>query len=407
MALSFLPLYGSDAFVITKAATSTHIFPLALVYDDPELSESAAGIKKLLNSTGVVEAVILQEKIPTTKKEMDAYRTRGYSAVLFMQPDADAIAWRLYDTTQSQMLLGKKTGSSSHSLLPRLIADAVYTHLFNHDSYFFTKIAYIKKSPSPRHPHATQLCVLDPVDGSSQVILKDPRTLVAPQWNFDANSPVWLTVSEFTPQNVRLLGVDLLGNSWKILDNEGTCVGAARKDDTSFVYVRSGVLWLYTFDKAAKKGKHTRITPKEQVCACPSLLASGDIIYASGSKIYRYDSKEKKQYPLPIKGSCIAPDAHAATGRILFSRAVNGVLQIHTVDSAGQHEQQITFGPGNKVDACWSACGNYMVYTRCQQGKEQIALFNCLTGTERILTPESVQAGYPCWSQKNSNLCAI
>jgi len=397
---------------------------MALVYEDAGMQQTALEIKKLLTSTGLFEIKLSQGSVPASKQEITSFMHKGFSALLFLQQSAqDHIAFRLYDATDATMLLGKNTGASFHgplvvseveSMRPksaditaRLVADAVYSHLFNHESYFLTKIAYIKKSPTLRNKKRTELCILDPVDGVSQTLVKDNRILVAPQWCRmvpGAHEKIWLSVSEFTPSNVRLLGIDLHGHSWPIIDLGGTCVGTAQQDDTTFVYVRSGVLWLYEFDKKTKRGRHTKLTDSRNTCGCPSLLSSGDIIYSCNSKIYRFDRHEKKQYQLPITGSCISPDVHQPTNRIIFSRPVKGVLQLHSCDAQGNRITQLTFGLGNKIDACWSACGNYIVYTRLEGSREQIALYNCMTQTETILTSEHQQCGYPSWSGSSLQL---
>ncbi len=406
--LAYVLEIHTEEFKINKPQ-SVHIASLALVYDQEVLHNDAVLLQKMLASTGVMEATLFVGSMPITKKQITDYLPKGFSTVLFIQQDHDHIRWRLYDTTQAEMLLGKQTGSSSSALTIRLIADAVYTYLFNHESYFLTKLAYIKKTPTVRNKKRTELCLLDPVDGHSTTILKDARILVAPEWaafSEDNASKIWLTVSEFTPGNVRLLGLDMKGRTWPIIDVEGTCVGVAQYNDCTFAYSKSGTIWLYSYDKKSKKGVHRRLTKAHQTCGCPSFLKSGDIIYSSNGKIYRYAMNAQESLPLPLVGNCMGPDVHAATDRIVFSRSINGVLQIHACNSQGEAVKQLTFGPGNKVDPCWSACGNYIAYTRCHEGREQIALLNCLNGVEKIVTPAEEYCGYPAWSDKSSRLYA-
>jgi hypothetical protein len=397
----------SEPLVIEKPESREPVH-MALVYEDNVMQPVAHEIKKLLTSTGLFDIKLSLGSGPTDKKEITAYMHKGFSVILFLQKSAqDHISFRLYDATDASMLIGKNMGSSSPELTQRLVADTVYNHLFNHASYFLTKIAYIKKSPTPRNKRRTELCMLDPVDGRSETLIKDNRILVAPQWsqiNPFNHEKIWLSVSEFTPRNVRLLGIDLHGHSWSIIDLDGTCVGTAQQDDSTFVYVRSGILWLYEFDKKSKRGRHTKLTDARNTCGCPSLLSSGDIIYSCNGKIYRYDRHEKRQYQLPVTGNCISPDVHKTSDRIIFSRSVKGILQLHCCDAQGKNITQITFGPGNKIDACWSPCGNYIVYTRSEGTREQIAVYNCMTQTEKILTPEHMQCGYPSWSSASLQL---
>ncbi len=409
---TFISYAFCEPLVIEKPQTREPVH-MALVYEDSVMQPVAQEIKKLLSSTGLFEIKLSVGSSPATKNEITAYLSKGFSVILFLQHTTqDHVSFRLYDVTDATMLLGKNMSSSSPELTQRLVADQVYSHLFNHPSYFLTKIAYIKKSPTLRNKKRTELCMLDPVDGATQTLVKDNRILVAPQWSHiqparrddGGHERIWLSVSEFTPSNVRLLGIDLHGHSWSIIDLGGTCVGTAQQDDSTFVYVRSGILWLYEFDKKNRRGRHTKLTDAKNTCGCPSLLSSGDIIFSCNSKIYRYDRHEKKQYQLPITGNCISPDVHKASDRIIFSRSVKGVLQLHSCDSEGKKITQLTFGSGNKIDACWSPCGNYIVYTRLEGSREQIAVYNCMTQTEKILTPEYAQCGYPSWSSASLQL---
>lgn len=405
--LIFFIKIDAEPIVIEKPQACEPL-SLALVYEDMAMQPIAQEIKKLLKSTGLFEIKLSQGSIPASKQDITSYMLKGFTVILFLQQSSqEHIACRLYDVTDATMLLGKNLSSSSLGLTQRLVADAVYNNLFNHESYFLTKIAFIKKSPTLRNKKRTELCILDPVNGVSQTIVQDNRILVAPQWSAAVSAgheKMWLSVSEFTPSNVRLLGIDLQGHSWPVIDLGGTCVGTAQQDETTFVYVRSGVLWLYEFDNKTKKSHHTKLTDAKNICGCPSLLSCGDIIFSCNNKIYRYNRHEKKQYQLPITGSCISPDVHQPTNRIIFSRSVKGVLQLHSCNAQGAQVKQVTFGPGNKIDACWSACGNYIVYTRSEGTREQIAMFNLMTQTERILTSEEQQCGYPSWSAPSMQL---
>ncbi len=396
----YIPCISTVSIAIEKP-NSKALFSLALVYEHDKDLPNVELLKKMFTGTGVFTALIFQRPAPASSKVITEYLNYGCGVVLFISSDKDRISWRLYDATQAQMLIGKTTGTEVTALTIRLVADAVFTYLFNQPSYFLTKIAYVKKSPTMRNFKKTEVCILDPVDGTSRTIIKDSRILVAPQWARPSASDkkIWLTISEFTSSNVRLMGLDLDGHVWPIIDAPGTCVGVAQQDRDTFVYCRSGGIWLYTFDWHAKKGTHTRITHKNKVCGCPSLLSHGDIIYSCNGNIERYNKETQQTTILPLGGYVLSPDVHRATDNILFSKKVQGVLQLFSTDVRGKSVTQLTYSPGDKVDASWSACGNYIAYKRCFKGHEQIAIFNCMTGTEQIVTPEDQLCGYPTWSE--------
>ncbi len=398
-----------DSFLVIEKPRARQQLSLAIVHEHEKLSSQAHDLKKLLVSTGVIECTIHHATLPTTQQHIIEYMHKGFNVVLFIEQGAEdnLLNWRLYDATQATMLMGKNTGSDNKKLRLRLVADAVYQCLFNHPSYFLTRIAYIKKVPSMRNKKRTELCTVDPAEQIHTTLLQDNRILVAPEWAYssqDSFKKIYLHVSEFTPHNVRLLGVDLLGSVWPIIDASGTCVGTVQQDDSTFVYVRSGALWLYEFNKQARKGSHTKLTDSSKTCACPSLLSTGDIIYSCNNKIYCYSREKRLHTVLPISGSCISPAVHARSNRIIFSRSVDGILQIYCVDVTGKNLVQLTYGPGSKKDACWSPCGNYIAYTLSNRKNEQIALFNLMTGVETILTSSEYCCGYPTWSKPCAQL---
>lgn len=385
--------------LVIEKPVDTYKFALAIVYTDAATADYAHRLKELLNVTELIDAHTLQTDTPQTKNDISKHLLAGYSAVLFLEhPREFTCAWRLYDATQVQMLVGKTTRSSSDTVTLRLVADAVMNQLFNHESFFLTQILFVKRIPSMRHTTRTALCTVDPATGTQQTLLTSNRILVAPQWMpMDNADTLWMSFSEFTPSNVRLLGANTQGNVWSILDSAGTFVGAVQQGRNSFVYVRSGALWLYEFNKQHKKGMHTRLTDGRSTCACPSLVAD-DIIYSCDGGIYRYISGEKRSVKLPVTGYCLSPHAHAGSDRIVFSRSVKGALQLHTVRIDGSDVRQITHNAGDKSDACFSPCGNYVVYVKRDRQREQIAVFNLLVGTEKMLTGPDEICSYPCWS---------
>jgi hypothetical protein len=388
---------------IDRSGAENHGVPIVIGLSDgnnQDLRAISSVIQRDFTWSSQCAVTVKELLVPKAVRELRDLFEQGYTFAVFLTPVPHGVEWRLYDVLQMSMLKGKRSEHKSG----HLIAHELWRELLGSDSPFLTKLAYIKKNGSHAY-RRWQLCTSD-IDGSHEsVILNSKKVLVAPTWGKSVERPT-LLFSEFTVQNVRLLGTDLLGHKWSVIDKDGTLVGVSFSPYTDdIVYCRSGQIWLYGFDKAVSKGVHRMIVHGEDVCACPSLCENGDIIYGSRGKIRKYCSSTSKSSDITTEGYCVAP-AYCKQ-MIVYSKRVHDCMQLYLYDMVRNKHVQVTFGAGDKIDACWSPCGNFIAYCHEQGKSSRIAVFVCATRESSFVTPATEQCSYPTWSpvfDKNGNI---
>ena len=136
--------------------------------------------------------------------------------------------------------------------------------------------------------------------------------------------------------------------------------------------------------------------------SCPNLLFNGDIIFASdaGGKncsIYIYRKSSGQPEKLNISGYCVAPSWSSVNNKLVYSKKVNSLMQLFTYDLNNHKEEQITFGAGNKIDACWSPCGNYLLFCYQNNKLSRIARVHVVVKEINFITPETDFCSYAAW----------
>lgn len=335
---------------------------------------------------------------PKKKSEVTYLFDEGFDAALFIEfVSADKpIEWRLYDTKPGEMVCGRRCAASGYLKDAAFsIASRIIKELMAQDVPFMTKIAFIERDRAHRR---TLLCLTDFTGESSEVLLFSRRILVAPVWGKDLKNPLIL-LSEFTPSNVRFVGVDMSGNKYTVMDQDGTSVGLSYSPvSNDVVYCRSGLIWLYHFNSALKKGEHRCIIRDNELCASPTLMGSGNVIYCSQGKIKEWSAITGQSKTLVGTGYNVAPNYSASQNKIVYSSRVGGVMQLFTYDMTNYVKAQITFDKGDKVDPAWSPCGNYVVFCWQNKRENRIAIVNLLTKEYQFITPKGRSCAFPSWS---------
>lgn len=343
-------------------------------------------------STAIIKTV------PSKKSEVTYLFDEGFDAALFIEFTAATrpIEWRLYDTKPGEMVCGRRCATSGYVKdAACAIAARIIRELMAQDVPFMTKIAFIERDRARRR---SLLCLTGFDGGASEVLLFSRRILVAPSWGKDSKNPLIL-LSEFTPSNVRFVGIDMAGNKYTVMDEDGTSVGLSYSpvsDDV--VYCRSGLIWLYHFDKAINRGEHRVIIREGELCAAPTLLSSGNVIYCSQGKIREWHSTTGQSVTLVGEGYSVAPSYSAVQNKILYSSRASGVMQLFVYDMATGQKTQITFDKGDKVDPTWSPCGNYAAFCWQSRRESRIAIINLIKKEYQFITPKERSCAFPSWS---------
>lgn len=388
---------------------------LAISENDAELLKIAEILAQNLQRSGQFKVTIKPCHFPTTQTELDTLLDKNYPLEIFLSQgeQKSSIAWRLYDVRDGKLVKGMKyakRGKLIHGYADNL-ADELWPILTRQASSFSSKIGYVKRKRSLAKKQRSVVCIANSDGSHEQEIIKTPGTYVSLYWHHDKSNPC-LYCSEFTRFNVRLVSANLLGRKNVILNFKGTCVGiSVAHDNNNAVYCRSGTIWQYNYDSAQQKGAHKPLIKNDGKNVSPTLLENGDIIFcsdarsirqgnqrATGPQICRYRASEKSISLLTTDGYCVGPSYCAHNQKIAYSKKVNGVMQLCIYNCRTKDNQQITFDGGNKIDCCWSPCGNFVVFCYQLGRDSRIAVMHVGLKKRTFLTPVSEHCTCPSWS---------
>jgi len=176
-------------------------------------------------------------------------------------------------------------------------------------------------------------------------------------------------------------------------------------DGKRVVYCASradGHCHLYHFEKNGLR----RLLGADGNHVSPSISADGSHIYFCSDyetgkpHIYRYDFDTQKITRITQQGSAMAPSYSSAVQKVVYSQFVNGIVQLFSYDETTGKHTQITTNPGNKDEASWSPCGNYLMFSVDKGNKGRVAQLNLLTNELRYLTKAGDDCTYPIWSDR-------
>ena len=372
----------------------------------PELLEIAALIKKDLEFTNQFEVTVRTVNEMHAKKEITQLSQEGFAMALFMNAAGDnAIQWRVYDTEQVQMLKGEKytkRGSVTRGWAHN-VADSIWPVITGEPGFFSTKIAYCKDVRQPKKRKVKHVCVADYDGSNEQVLVNAPTVNIAPRWNNDTNNPL-LFYSDYTNSNVRLIAVNMKKQR-KIASNfDGINMLPAFSDDGKrVVYCASkgkGNCQLYFYENSQVK----QITKNNGNNVSPTFAGNKNkILFCSDfqtglPQVYCYDIKTQDLERVTDGGYCASPCYCQSNEKLVYSKKINGVMQLVVYDSAKKEHAQVTFDDGHKEECSWSPCGNFLLYSVEKGAKSRIAQLNVATREARYLTPESTMCTYPAWS---------
>lgn len=367
-----------------------------------DMTSFAHEIKQCLEISKQFDVTIESMASPKTKQEITALLERGFIIAFFMNTSIDNnyVEWRMYDTMQASMVKGKKIIKNNATLTDcsYIVANDMWRELMGQTGPFLSKLAYIKKIPTKKNRFHSQLCMCDYNGSHERILLDASHIIIAPAWAPAQHNP-YLIYSEFTRYNVRLMSIDLHHKRKIVVDFDGTNAGVSfTADGKEIVYGRSGGLWKYHYDPATQKGFHELLIKDRDVCASPTLLSNGDVIYCSQGMIKRYIDKTHEHTILVKDGYNVGPTFHEPSGTLIFSRRIKGNMQLFMYSMSGKKTEQLTFDQGDKTDPALSPCGNWVAYCLEQRGKSRITVMNIKTGHTYPITPEPSLCRYPSWS---------
>lgn len=375
-----------------------------------------AALKKDLSFSGQFTiSDTMMDHVPT-KSFFTGVAQEGYPLTLIIEKkNADTVIWRLYDTALCSMVKGQTHTKKEKNDLgwAHALSDTLWPELTGQPGFFSTKIAYCR---AVRLPHkkgdCRYICVADYDGSNEQKLVTTPTINMAPRWNRDVKRPL-LFYSEYTNKNIRLMTVDMQGRRRIASNFDGiNMLPSFSGDGKRVVYCASradGNCHLYYFENKNLK----RLLSAEGNHVSPSLSADGSHMYFCSDyetgkpHIYRYDFDTQKPMRITHHGSAMAPSYSSAARKVVYSQFVGNVVQLFSYDEVTGKHTQITFDKGNKDEASWSPCGNYLLFSVDEGSRARIAQLNLMTKERRYLTSSTDDCTYPAWSDRYDHFPVI
>lgn len=355
-------------------------------------------VKADLMVSGQCDVSITTGSCPTTVMGLKALASR-YPFALFVRMSPEALEGRLYEVGQGTMLCGKKWQARAlHHQWAHKIAQDLWQELMGNRGSFLSRIAYVKREHKSGSKWVSNLWVTDWLGQDPVPVTHGRRMVVAPCWSKQQGGMI-LFYSEFTRRNVRLLATDVMGKIWPVIDSDGTNYGVScRRDGQEVVYCHSGQIWKSFYDSAQKKSTHKLLVEDGGTCASPSLMESGDVLYCSGGKLKIWRAASAQIDNVGCQGFCTGPSWHEGRGQIVYAKRIAGNMQLFVYDMKRRTDEQITAGPGDKIDPSWSPCGSFVAYCLDKGKESSIMILHVGTQVTRKISPDGEHCSCPAWS---------
>ncbi len=373
-------------------------------------------IQQDLNFTDQVVVDLKKYHSEPTLEVMNRFFKKGISIFLLLEKDGGRVKLFLKDSRSGELLYEENfdIGTKGAVWLGHEIAKKLLLNLSGDEGPFLSTIAYCKMEG----PYHKDIYVTDLLFQSERKVVASPTLNVAPCWH---SSLPLLFFSQFTKRNSRLMSVDVTTGKKRIVCSyDGLNMQPSfSKDGTKAVLCLSagGNSELYLYDKniPKKNGKtiFKRLTKNGGNNVSPILLPNDDIVFCSdfqtgAPQIFYLSQRKHKIYRLTNgRGYCAAPSYCEKRNSIVYTRLVNGVFQLFSIDlkkvgKEKNYERQLTFDSGDKHEPSFSSCGRYVIFSYSKRSDfvlkmPQIAILNVDSGRIRVLTKSNQPKSYPAW----------
>lgn len=393
--------------------TQTNIALLVLKDESGKsIQEIASCVKHDLSFTHQIIPSIQEIEGTIARSQVKEYATQGFPLIIIMKEESAVIHWWLYDT-QTGFLLSENSYRKEGALVrgwAHGVTDQLWKAIMGKPGFFSTKIAYCKEEKTARR--VKHICIAD-YDGShEQTIVKTPTINVAPRWNQDHRNPL-LFYSECTNNNMRLVVVTMDKKRTIASNFDGlNMLPAFSADGQIVVYCASrgdGSSQLYLYSK----GELKRLTHNTGNNISPSLMADSNQLFFCSDfqtgypQIYHYTIASGAIEKISENGYCAAPAYCQSTNQLVYSKMINGVMQLMIYDVQQKTHKQITFDSLSKQEASWSPCGNYILFGIGKGSMNRLALLDLTVGTYHYLTSDKISCSYPHWSPVYAKFPAV
>ncbi|MBP6870199.1 PD40 domain-containing protein [Candidatus Babeliales bacterium] len=397
--------------VAAKSHEKMHIFLSSVGSLTDELKEIVHIIASDFQMTEQCTVKTQHIDVVQKKSEIKKLYEQNYYLAIFISQEKNGFSWRLYDTQQATMVVGKKYEKRGLVLRgwAHNLSDQIWPEFMGAQSCFSSKIAYCKQlwvKHNGRDRVYKHIYIADADGKNVRPLVEIPTVCLAPRWSNQVNDPI-LFYSENTLSNVRLVMANMYGKRRTICSFDGLNMLPAFADDHKnivFCLSKDGSSQLYhSFLDGQHKRVFNRMTQNNADNFSPCYIDDHTIAFVSDYQakypsIYSLDIKTLKTTPITTDGYCACPAYCKANNKLLYSKMMGQAMQIFTYDIGTKTHEQLTKGHESKEEGCWSPCGNFIIFAARSHGQSRIARYNLLTGKMHYITPASENCTYPAWS---------
>lgn len=403
--LSSKIVIGNQKPILAKPSSINPIPLLIAFIGGDELASIATIIAQDCSFTGQCNTHIKKCISFPTEKIMKEWSVNFPLVILINEiNNGKSIEWRLYNCLKAEFLIGKKyyKKTKEKRVWAHAITDQFWTHLTGQKPVFSSRIVYCKEIKNQERIIKKQICIADITGENEQILVDDSAINTAPRFNRDVNNPL-VFFSQHTQKNLRLLVIDQQRRKRIVSDFDGiNMLPAFNNKGDALVYCishKNGACHLYYYSpgdfKCLIRNKGRNVSPT---------FGDNDLIYFCSDfetdmpSLYSYSLHKKNITKITQTGYCACPRFSPLMNKLVYSKIVNGTMQLMIYDINTAIHEQLTFDRGNKEEATWSPCGNYLLYSYELHNMKRLALYNCVTKSQKFITPAEQSCSFADWS---------
>lgn len=343
------------------------------------------------------------------------------SLALFISDEGVEVVWRLYDLLSVEMIAADRCQKREYkdSVIAHQLADQIWPVLMGTASSFSSKIAYCKQIWKKYHNHEKpykQIWIADFDGSNAQLFIDIPTVSFAPRWSSNPTCPL-LFYSENTLSNVQLVMSNMFNKRQVMCCFDGLNMQPTfnkNGKEVVFCLSKDGSSQLYHSYVDNKSGKRRcdRLTDNSGNNFGPCYLDDHHVAFVSDfatrrPQIYIMDLRNKNMQRITDGAYCACPAYCPVSNKLVYSKMVDGAMQLCEYDCQLKKHKQLTQGPGSKEEPSWSSCGNYILFGVNEGLKSRIAQLNLLTGKVKYVTTAQDHCTYPSCSPVYSEFFGI
>ncbi len=311
--------------------------------------------------------------------------------------------FRLYDTLEGKMLIGKRYRSRAKNirLLFHKFTNLVVEKVTGLPGEFTAKIAFCGR----KHGEPAQELYSCDYDGHElRQITRNHSINVSPAWSHDTNKIVYTSYRNYNPD---LYVIDLLKGKEELLSKrKGLNVAANWSADDRHLtlmqrYKNHSEITIIDSSSGVTIRRLTN-SPSNQASPCwsPDNSQIAFVSDRSGTPhIYLTSVTGGPWVRLTKMDAYNAdPDWSAYNDKIVFTSRIDGIFQICTVRPDSSGYQQLTFTRSNCEVPCWSPNGRHILFTKKINKIRQLMIMDEKGRNLKQITFDKIEKKGPSWS---------